>query len=143
MRFEKTTELLLCRIRTHNPEAPMKHIILLTFAVVSLIAADATGTWTGTLIVPTSDGGEKSSPARLVLKQDGAKLTGTAGPDASEQRAIENGKAENGNLAFEVPNGETTMKFSLKQEGDQINGQITREREGRTQTAKLSVKRDR
>ncbi len=33
------------------------------------------------------------------------------------------------------------MKFTLKLEGDQITGDVTREREGQTQTAKLAVKR--
>ncbi|MEX2263629.1 MAG: hypothetical protein WD696_16860 [Bryobacteraceae bacterium] len=120
----------------------MKHILLLTFAAVSLIAADATGRWAGTLTVPTSDGSDKPGPALLVLKQEGAQLTGTAGPDANEQHPIEKGKVENGNLTFEVPTEDTIMKFALKHEGDEIKGDITREREGQTQRAKLAVKRD-
>jgi hypothetical protein len=120
----------------------MKHILLLTCIAARLIAADATGTWTGTLTVPTSDGGERPGPALLVLKQEGAKLTGTAGPDASERHTIQNGKAENGDLTFDVSSGETVMKFALKQEGDEIKGQITRQRDGQTQTARLAVKRE-
>ena len=119
----------------------MKHILLLTFAAASLMAADATGTWTGTLTVSAPDGSEPH-PALLVLKQEGVKLTGTAGPDTSEQHAIENGKAENGSLTFEVPGENGVMKFTLKQEGDEIKGEITREREGEKQTAKIAVKRD-
>src|SRR5713101_6391523 len=106
----------------------MKHILLLTLAAVSLIAADATGTWTGTLTASTPNGSEQH-PALLVLKQEGTKLTGTAGPDANEQHAIENGKAENGSLTFELPRENGVMKFTLKQEGDEIKGDITRERE--------------
>jgi hypothetical protein len=33
------------------------------------------------------------------------------------------------------------MKFNLKLDGDEIKGDITREREGRSETAKLTVKR--
>jgi hypothetical protein len=33
------------------------------------------------------------------------------------------------------------MKFALKQDGDEITGDITRERDGQTQKAKLAVKR--
>ena len=33
------------------------------------------------------------------------------------------------------------MKFALKQQGDEISGEVTRERDGKTQTAKLAVKR--
>jgi hypothetical protein len=119
----------------------MKRILLFVLAAASLVAADATGKWTGSLIVP-SDEGEQSKPAHLVLKQEGTKLTGTAGPDVSEQHPIENGKAENGVLTFEVPTGETIMRFSVKQEGDELKGEITRERDGQTQTAKLAVKRE-
>jgi hypothetical protein len=33
------------------------------------------------------------------------------------------------------------MKFDLKQEGEELTGEITREREGQTQKAKLVLKR--
>jgi hypothetical protein len=114
--------------------------LLFLFAAVTLMGADATGTWKGQLI--PSDGDGSGRPAHLVLKQDGTKLTGTAGPDSGEQHPIQNGKAEGGTLTFEVPTGGTVMKFSLKQEGDEITGDIEREREGQRQTAKLSVKRE-
>jgi hypothetical protein len=117
----------------------MKHVLLLTFAAASLMAADATGTWIGTL---TPSGDREPGPAYLVLKQDGAKLTGTVGPRADEQHPIENGKTENGNLTFDVATGDSTMKFTLKHEGDEIKGDVKREHDGETQTAKLAVKRD-
>ena len=101
------------------------------------MAADATGKWTGTLLV----NGDQTRPAHLVLKQDGSKLTGTAGPNADEQRPIENGKAENGTLTFDVPGENAVMKFVLKHEADEIKGEVTRERDGATQHAKLAAKR--
>ena len=116
----------------------MKHLLLVALAASSIAAADATGTWTGTL-TPAGDNGPR--PAHLVLKQEGDKLTGTAGPDAGEQRPIQNGKAENGTLTFEVVNDETVMKFALEQDGDAITGGVTRERGGEKQAATLSVKR--
>jgi hypothetical protein len=114
---------------------------LLAFTTVSLVAADATGKWTGTLTLSTGDSAGEARPAYLVLKQEGDKLTGTAGPDAGEQHTIENGKAENGNLTFEIRES-SIMKFALKQEGDEIKGELTREREGETEKAKLAVKRE-
>ena len=33
------------------------------------------------------------------------------------------------------------MTFDLKQQGDEITGEITRERDGQTQKAKLTLKR--
>ena len=117
----------------------MKQILLfMTMFTAALMATDATGTWTGNLLVPGKDPG----PAHLVLKQDGSKLTGSAGPTAEEQHAIENGKAENGMLTFDVPTGETVMRFKLKHEGDEIKGDIIRERDGAIQTASLAVKRE-
>ena len=120
----------------------MKHRLVTALAITILagaivIAADATGTWTGTLTPADGNGG----PAHLVLKQEGEKLTGTAGPDPGEQHPIEKGKADNGVLTFELSTGGGVMKFALKQEGDEITGDITRERDGRTQMAKLAVKR--
>jgi hypothetical protein len=116
----------------------MKPILLLIVAAVSVFAADATGTWKGTLT--PSDGGP--APAHLVLKQEGTKLTGTAGPEAGEQHPIQNGKAEDGNLTFEVQAGPGLLKFVLKQTGEEIKGDISAERDGEKKTATLAVKRE-
>lgn len=118
----------------------MKHLLLLACTAVGLFAADATGKWTGTLT--PSQGDKHGGPALLILKQDGTALTGTAGPNEGEQHSIQNGKIENGTLTFEVPQGEVVMKFELKLEGDEIKGDISRERNGQKQTAQLSVKRE-
>lgn len=114
---------------------PLFLMIALTAAVIA--STDATGTWTGTLTPADRDPG----PAHLVLKQEGTTLTGTGGPSETEQHPISNGKAENGTLTFELESGGGLMKFTLKQEGDEIAGDVTREHEGQTQTAKLAVKR--
>ena len=73
----------------------MRILFLYTLAsAVLLTAADATGTWTGTV---TAEG--RDFPARLVLKQEGTALTGTAGADANDRHAIGKGVAgENGAL---------------------------------------------
>lgn len=119
----------------------MKHILVMILAVASAIAADANGRWSGTMSYRTSDGSERVGPALLILKQDGSTISGSAGPDDSERHEIQNGKSDNGNLTFDVPTGETIMKFNLKHEGDEIKGEITRQRDGETQTAKLDLKR--
>lgn len=116
----------------------MRQIVLAILTVATLMAADATGTWTGTLTPSPGEAG----PAHLVLKQEGNKVTGTAGPNAGEQHTITNGKAEDGNVTFELQTGESTMRFSLKQEGDEIKGDVTRDREGQKHTATLAVKRE-
>ncbi|MBX5496563.1 MAG: hypothetical protein IRZ15_14615 [Bryobacteraceae bacterium] len=118
----------------------MKSIFLLMIAAVPLIAADVTGKWSGTLTVSTPDG-EKPGPAYLVLKQEGAAVTGTAGPNEEEQYAIQNGKAEDGKLTFEVGRDDRVMKFVLRYESDEIKGDVSREHEGKLQTGKLAVRR--
>jgi hypothetical protein len=116
----------------------MKHFLILACTAFGLLAADATGKWSGTF-TPTDGGG---GPALLILKQEGSIVTGTAGPNEGERHSIQNGRIEDGTLKFEVPQGETVMKFDLKLEGDEITGDVSRERNGQRQTAKLSVKRD-
>src|SRR5882757_622769 len=112
----------------------MKYIILLTLAAFSVMPADATGTRTGTLTAPR----EEPGPAHLVLKQEGTKVTGTAGPNTDKQHEIQNGKAEGGKLTFELPGENATMKFVLKLEGEEIKGDVSRERDGQVQTASLA-----
>ena len=119
-------ELVISPNRTDVKAIQLKHAIVLLFAAAAVIAADATGRWTGTLAVTASDGSERSAPAHLVLKQEGSTLTGTAGGDANDQQPIRGGKAENGNLSFEVRG----MKFALKHEGEQITGEVTHQRNG-------------
>lgn len=109
--------------------------------VVSLSAGDVSGKWTGTLEFKTPDGETKSGPAFMILKQDGNKLTGSGGPNESEQHPIRNGKVEGNKLTFEALDGEKTMYFDLKMIADQISGDIKRERDGTRETAKISLKR--
>ena len=118
----------------------MKKILsVLILTAMSLVAADATGTWVGTLTILATGEAAKAGPAHLVLKQDGAKLTGTAGPNASEQHAIEQGKAEDGRLTFKLST--QSMTFDLRQVGDEISGEVAGEQDGQPRKAKLVVKR--
>ena len=117
----------------------MMQVLLAVLMAFTVSAADATGTWTGTLEIPDADG--KPRPAHLVLKQDGTKLTGTAGPDANDQRPIQNGKAENGTITFEVANEGNVISLMLKQDGDTLAGEMSRDRDGQKQTAKVNLKR--
>ena len=98
--------------------------------------------WSLWNIVFCVDGGERQVPARLVYKQDGVNLTGSAGPDAVEQHTLENGKIESGSITFQVPTPGAVMKFALKHEGDEMKGEVTRERDGQTDIAKVGIKRD-
>jgi len=106
------------------------------FSALAFVA-DLTGTWTGTL---TPDGRDPS-PARLVLRQDGTAVTGTAGGDDQEKFPLRNGRIENGAVTFEVDTPGGAMHFTLTLDGDTLAGAVSRERDGEKQTARLDVKR--
>ena len=107
--------------------------------LATLAFANVTGTWTGTL----APEGRDSGPAHLVLKQDGDTVTGTAGAtEQGERLTIRNGIAKDGVVTFEVETpGGHLMKFDLREQGDELTGTVTRERDGETARATLSVKR--
>jgi hypothetical protein len=114
----------------------MTHLLAIALTA-TLAAADVTGTWNGTF---TPDGQDAGS-AMLVLKQDGDAVSGSAGPNETEQHPIRTGKVQNETVTFEVETPGGLMKFALTLKGDELTGVITRERDGQTQTAKLAVKR--
>lgn len=119
----------------------MKAFLLLLCGALSMLAADATGNWTGTLTVTTT-GGPGPTPAFLVLKQDGDKLTGTAGGSKDRMREIEKGKVEGGSITFEISVEGGVMKFDLKLAGDEIKGNVNGDRGDEKMQATLEVKRD-
>jgi len=125
--------------------ATVKCVCLLMLAGVRMSAADATGEWKGTLAMVTPNGTALPSPAYLTLKQEGANLTGSGGPNASTQQPIKNGKTENGNVMFEAPavGRNSTMKFVLRHDGDVLEGNVTAEMNGQTLTMKAVLKRER
>ncbi|MEO8660697.1 MAG: hypothetical protein ABI693_19660 [Bryobacteraceae bacterium] len=112
-------------------------LMVLTMAALGLTGADVTGKWSGTLSVA---GESEKKPAFLVLKQEGTKITGTAGPRESEQFPVEDGTVENGHVTFRVP--EHSMKFDLVQDGEELKGGITRDQGGEKQAAAIVVKRE-
>lgn len=111
------------------------------FSAAALCAINVTGKWSGTLQM---EGQGDSKPAYLVLKQDGNKLSGSAGPSESEQHSFEGGKVEGNKLTFDVPlggQGEGFMHFDLQVQGDQMTGHVKRGGEGKNEAAKISLKR--
>jgi hypothetical protein len=115
----------------------MKKPLLAVLMAGALSAADVTGRWKGTL---TPEGGNEG-PALVILKQMGESVTGSGGPDESERHEIINGKVAGDKVTFEIATG-GQMKFDLTIQGDELSGQVTRERQGQFQTAKLSLKRE-
>ena len=120
---------------------------LLTAVLLSLVlalgasAADISGTWSGTMKITGPDGQSQDDTVHMVLKQDGGKLTGTAGPNASEQLPIDKGVVEGNKVTMEVaiPNG--AFKFDMALEGDHLKGDVTMSASGQTMKAKMDATR--
>ena len=101
-------------------------------------AEDVSGTWTGTFSVAGSDHKE---PQLVILKQDGTKLTGSAGPDAVEQYQIRNGRVDH-NVVFEVTSGSWKFEYNLRTVGQEMSGDLKLiSKEGDTRPAHVVLRR--
>jgi hypothetical protein len=113
--------------------------ILLAFIVfaTSALAADFTGNWTGEGVT----NGE-SHPLYFVLKQAGNAVTGTGGPNASEQHPVQNGKVDGDKMIIEVGVGDKgTLHFELKTDGDGLKGTVEVRREAGTEAGTVTLKK--
>jgi hypothetical protein len=111
-------------------------LALILFAT-SALAADFTGTWSGEGVT----NGE-SHPLYFVLKQDGTMLTGSGGPDASEQHNFKSTKVEVDKIILEVAIGEKgTLHFELKSEGDGLKGTVQVIRDEGNESGTVALKR--
>jgi hypothetical protein len=103
------------------------------------VALNLSGTWTGEWET-SPDGGP--GPHYMVLKQDGEKVTGSAGPNQQIQLAIDHAKFAAGRLTFDIvlPSG-PSIAFDFAVDGDTMSGIALMKRNGAEQRMKLSCKR--
>ena len=120
-----------------------KAILLSMVLALVASAADVSGTWSGSLKVTGPDGQTQDDTIHLTLKQDGGKLTGTAGPTAGEQLPIEKGAVEGDKVTMEVPVPNGAFKFDVAIEGDHLKGEVTLAAGGQTMKAKMDATRAR
>ena len=120
--------------------------ILLCLAAIAAIALSApadvnvSGKWSGTFSVTGSDG--NSEPAFLLLKQEGTTVTGSAGPNESQQHPIKKGSVAGNKLTLEIePRENQSIKLEPVVDGDQMKGEINMARDGETRSGKLEVAR--
>ena len=79
---------------------------------VALCTPNVSGKWSGTLQM---DGENKAKPAYSFFNQDGNKLSGSVGPNESEQDSFEGGKVDGDKLTFDVPQGPNgEVQFTLE-----------------------------
>ena len=116
-----------------------KVIAFVLVCCAAAMAGDVTGTWTGTFKV---SGGDHTVPQVIVLKQDGKKLTGSAGPEPQEQYPIENGKVEGDHVTFELTSGEWRFTYDLKWDGpEEMRGDLGLKSLNESRTAKISLRK--
>ena len=112
--------------------------LLSAMMALTAAAVDVTGKWTGNIAIENND----PEPAMLILKQDGAAITGSAGPNEGEQWPIKIGKIEGNKITLEIPrNNEGVYKLELVVDGDKITGDVTATRGDQSMTAKLTAAR--
>ena len=91
--------------------------LMMAFTAASAFAAsDVTGTWTGNMVGPNGD----SMQITFTFKQDGAKLTGTAGGPMGDPMEISDGKVDGDKLSFNVSFNGMTIKHEGVLSGDTI-----------------------
>jgi hypothetical protein len=121
-----------------------------TFLCVLVLAAlagagtadDVSGKWSGSFNATNPNGETKESTATFVFKQSGTDITGTVGPDESDQVAIQKGKIEGKNITLEAEHQGNILKFALVLvAADRITGEAQMVREGQTEKAKIDVTR--
>ena len=119
----------------------LKAVLLSVVLALAASAADVSGTWSGALKITGPDGQTRDDTVHLILKQDGGKLTGTAGPSAGEQLPIEKGAVEGTRVTMEVPLPNGAFKFDVALEGDHLKGEVTLTAGGQTMKATMDATR--
>ena len=106
----------------------MGKILVGLLAFVALIhAADVTGTWSGSMAMTKGDE-TKDDTAYLVLKQTGAEISGTIGPNTEKRLTITKGSAEGNNVYIEaIVEGDNKLVLRLKLDGDKLVGDLKAE----------------
>jgi hypothetical protein len=104
--------------------------------------ASLTGKWTGTMTRTAPDGQTQTIEFMFELTQKGKVLTGTVGPDAQRQWAIEKGAVEGTKISFQVqqPNG-PMRTFTLTRVKDRLQGEMLAQMGEQSFTAKVDAAR--
>jgi hypothetical protein len=100
------------------------------------MATNLSGEWTGSL---PAVGADADDPQWFRFKQDSTKLTGTGGPDSTQQYPIIDGWVTGDFVRFELNHGQRKFLYALKVEGEGLQGtlSISSANEMRTTTVRL------
>ena len=107
------------------------HLAFFLLCTVTVVATDLTGKWSGSF---KAEGADHSISQLIILKQQGSTLSGSAGPDASEQYPIENGRVDGNKATFAITTGEWKFAYVLTLQRKLAVGRFnTREHHGEAQ----------
>jgi len=118
-------------------------ILLLTMVPARAQTTNLTGKWTGTMTRTAPDGRSQAIDWMLDLTQKDKVLTGTSGPNAERQWAIEKGGAVDGTkVKFRVQQPEGPMRtFTLTLVEGRLQGEMLAELNGQSFTTKVDLGR--
>ena len=120
----------------------MRLIAVCALCAGALAAANATGTWRGTIsteMARDTTGGQ--IPAYMALEQADGKVIGRAGADEKTLYQIREGKIQGDQLIVEAsPKEGSMLRFSLRVKGDVLEGDV--EENGRN-IGRARLKRER
>lgn len=122
----------------------MKTMLVLVCVTLCLastaLAVDVTGTWAGTIAF---DGGNEQEAALVTIRQEGDKVTGSAGPNPTNRFPL-TGSVKDDRLNFEVRrNVARVIIFDLQIKEDQMTGRAEFRMDGQlVGTAAVTLKRE-
>ncbi len=117
-------------------------ILVMTAAPTQAQTAGLTGKWNGTMTRTAPDGRTQSIDLILDLAQKGKVLTGTVGPNAERQWAIEKGAVNGAKVTFQVQQPEGPLRtFTLTLVEGRLKGDMTAELNGQSFEAKVDAGR--
>ena len=117
-------------------------VLLFTMAPAHAQTTSLTGKWTGTFTRTAPDGRTQSIDFMFDLTQKGKVLTGTVGPNADRQWAIEKGAVDGDKVTFRVQQPDGPLRtFTLKLVGGRLQGEMLAELNGESFTAKVDAGR--
>ena len=107
----------------------MKLLISAMLLGVLSFGADVAGVWRGTFAPERPDGTYDEKPAYLLVKQDGAKLTGRIGPSEEKNFEFTKGAMDGDTVTFELFADDMKMKVSMKLKDGKLEGVVNAEKD--------------
>jgi hypothetical protein len=114
----------------------MKKLAALLLLAFIAAPSNLSGVWTGAF-----RGGDSDIPQLFTLKQQGTKITGTGGPDSTEQYPVQNGLIAGDAVKFEVNTGQRHYFYDLKATDKKLQGSLTIKGSNDTSNTTVSLER--